>query len=76
MTLFSSFLLLTRLRAQTLNENCSQGAAVTGEGAHVVRLPAAHGGLSAQGLLEELSLDVYRVGFCLRSFLGCLFHQG
>lgn len=65
-----------RLRAQAPKENCSHGAAVTEKGAHVVGLPAACWGVLAQVLLEELSLDVHRVGLGLRSFLGCLLHQG
>lgn len=70
------FLLLTRLRAQAPKENSSQGAAVPEEGAHVVSLLAACCRLFAQGLLEELSLDIHRVGLGLRSFLGHLLHQG
>ena len=74
-SIFSS-LLLTRLRAQTPQENSSQRAAVPEEGAHVVSLPAACWHLFAQVLLEELSLDIHRVGLCLQSFLGHLLHQG
>ena len=72
----SFFLLLTRLRAQALKENSSQGAAVPEEGAHVVSLLAACCRLFAQVLLEELSLDIHRVGLGFRSFLGHLLHQG
>lgn len=72
----SSFLLLTRLRAQAPKKNCSQGATVAEEGAQVVSLPAACWGVFAQVLLKELSLDMHRVVLCLQSFLGHLFHQG
>ena len=72
----SFFLLLTRLRAQAPKENGSQGAAVLEEGAHVVSLFAACCRLFAQVLLEELSLDIHRVGLGLWSFLGHLLHQG
>lgn len=65
---------MIRVGAQTPEEDGSQAATVAEEGSHIVSLSVACRGLSSQGLLEELTLDVHGVGLCLGGFLGCLLH--